>query len=274
MIGDHAGLAEASRLGLLPRNVRRAVVHGNPDRVTEQAKLLEYATKVAEKRGFTTYAGKFHGVDVLISSIGMGTGSAAIVIEELRDIGIDKIIRIGTCGAYLRDMKPGDLAVPTASLVDSSALRYISPDYLHNWSTTELPPWASMRDGFVFVDGFDEVKNAITKSLDEEVRGMSHQFEHKYSVGPIHDKDVLHAWREEFSLRPTELTKLKEKVKGITIATDMETGALFTISHLRSMRSGSILTAVDFLADEEKVKAQDEGLQIAYRASLTAITRL
>jgi uridine phosphorylase len=60
----------------------------------------------------------------------------------------------------------------------------------------------------------------------------------------------------------------------MAIATDMETGALFTISHLRKMKSSSILTAVDFSADQEKVRAQNEALQIAYRASLTALTRL
>jgi len=271
MLGDHLGLVQAKREGLISRDIKRAVIHGNPDRVIEHAKLLDESRLVAEKRGFTTYEGKYEGVPVLISSTGMGTGSAAIAIEELGELGINRMIRAGTCGAYLKDARPGDIIIPTKALIDGPALRYLAPNYLRSLSSNDLPKWTSMRNSFVFVEGFRTVSDTIARVLDQELRCGGHEFSHRYFTGPIHDKDVLHAWRTQYSLRSYELKKLKDQVGTLTVATDMETGVLFTISHMRKIESGSILTVVDFSADEEKVRAQDEALRIAYRTSLRAL---
>jgi len=274
MLGDHLGLAQAKRERLIAEDVTRAVIHGNPDRVMEQAKLLDESRLVAQKRGFTTYTGKHQGVPVLISSTGMGTGSAAIAIEELRELGIERMIRVGTCGAYLKDAGPGDFIIPTKALIDGPSLRYLSPNYLRCLPPSDLPDWAPMSEGFVFIEGFSKVNEVMTRVLSEELERNGHQFLHRYFTGPVHDKDVLHAWRTEYSLKPFELEKLKDQVRKLAIATDMETGVLYTISHMRKMESGSILTIVDFSADEEKVRAQDEALGIAYRTSLRALISL
>lgn len=271
MLGDHLGLAQAKREGLIAKDITRAVIHGNPDRVIEQAKLLDESRLVAQKRGFTTFAGKYEGVQVLVSSTGMGTGSAAIAIEELRELGTNRMIRVGTCGAYLKDARPGDLIIATKALIDGPSLRYLSPNYLRSLSLNDLPSWASVKDSFIFVEGFRTVSDAIARVLGEELECGGHEFLHRYFTGPVHDKDVLHAWRAEYSLRSSELEKLRDQVRKLTIATDMETGVLFTVSHMRKMESGSILTVVDFSADEEKVRAQDEALRIAYRTSLRAL---
>jgi len=79
---------------------------------------------------------------------------------------------------------------------------------------------------------------------------------------------VLHAWRTKYRLTTFELERLKDQVRKRAIATDRETGVLFTISHMRSRESDSILTAVDFSADEEMIRARDEALRIAYKTSL------
>ena len=267
-------MAQAKRRGLVPKDARRAVIHGNPDRVVEQAGLLDDSRLVADKRGFVTYTGKYDGVEVLISSTGMGTGSAAIAIEELRDLGIDRMIRVGTCGAYVKDAMPGDIVIPTEALIDGPALRYFAPDYLRSLPSSKLPRWARVKRGFIFVEGFREVSERLTDALGEETRCSGWELSHRFFTGPVHDKDVLHAWRAECSLRPSELEKLKSRVRKLTVATDMETGTLFTVSHMRGMKSGSILTVVDFAADEEKVRAQNEGLRIAYKTSLKAIASL
>ena len=54
------------------------------------------------------------GVDVLVMSTGMGGTSAAIGIEELRRIGVDTLIRVGSCGAlqsHIRPKCPGEFRV-------------------------------------------------------------------------------------------------------------------------------------------------------------------
>lgn len=273
MPGDHLGLANARGRGFFPEDVRRAVVHGNPDRVIQQARLLDQPRLVARKRGFTTYTGKYEGVSVLISSTGMGSGSASIAMEELIQLGINLMIRVGTCGAYLKDAKPGDLFVPTSALVDGPALRYLSPDYLHNWPPRDLPKWVSTRKGFVFVEGHREVSTLITRLVNEELRSGRCQYSHTCFEGAVHDKDILHAWRTEYSLKPSELERVREQIRGLTVATDMETGTLFTISRMRKTVSGSLLTAVDFSADQESEAAQNEALKIAYKTSLEVLAR-
>jgi len=131
MLGDHLGLKEALDKGFISKDVKRAIVHGNPDRVSEQAKLLKGAKLVAKKRGFITYVGEYNSAKIMISSTGMGSGSASIAIEELIEFGIEKIIRVGTCGGYLNEIKPGDLVVPTATLIETPVLRYLYPNYMH-----------------------------------------------------------------------------------------------------------------------------------------------
>ncbi|MCS7116728.1 MAG: hypothetical protein NZ896_04565 [Nitrososphaerales archaeon] len=268
MLGDHLGLKSAK----IPKGLSRAVVHGDPDRVAKHAELLDEIQSFVKKRGFVTCIGKYEGLDIVISSIGMGSGSASIAIEELIELGINRIIRVGTCGAYRNDIKPGDLIVPTEVLIDGPILRYICPNYIHDWPPKDLPKWAYVKEGFVFVDGFHDLNGKLVNFIIEELKGKD--YSHRYFLGPIHDKDILHAWRLEYNLKPHELNMVRERVRRLTIATDMETGSLFTISHLRGIKSGSILTVVNFLANEEELRAQNEALEIAYRTSLKTLANL
>jgi uridine phosphorylase len=269
MLGDHLGLKEALDKGFISKDVKRAIVHGNPDRVSEQAKLLKGAKLVAKKRGFITYVGEYNSAKIMISSTGMGSASASIAIEELIEFGIEKIIRVGTCGGYLNEIKPGDLVVPTATLIETPVLRYLYPNYMHE-KMLDMPKWMFLKDGFIFVEGFKEVYDKIIENLEIELKN---QAGHHYFVGPVHDKDILHAWRPEYNRMPNELILLKNKIKQLTIATDMETGSLYTISHLRGVKSGSLLVVVDFFADQKTIGIQNNALNIAYNVSLKAITK-
>ena len=44
-----------------------------------------------------------------VQATGMGAPSAAIVIEELIQLGADRLIRIGTCGGLQPQLELGDL---------------------------------------------------------------------------------------------------------------------------------------------------------------------
>jgi len=134
----------------------------------------------------------------------------------------------------------------------------------------DMPKWMFLKDGFIFVEGFKEVYDKIIENLEIELKN---QAGHHYFVGPVHDKDILHAWRPEYNRMPNELILLKNKIKQLTIATDMETGSLYTISHLRGVKSGSLLVVVDFFADQKTIGIQNNALNIAYNVSLKAITK-
>jgi uridine phosphorylase len=272
LAADHLGLAEIQKKQLLISNLN-AIVHGDPDRVHEHAKLLRDYKLIASKRGFVSYLGYYKDRPVLITTSGMGAGSAAIVFEELIEHRVRNILRVGTCGSYREDIRPGDIVIPTEVLLEGPSLRYIFPDYLRNRELDSRIDWLYVKDGFYFVKGFQSMYGILRESIVRvlEEMGVSSI---GYHLGPIHDKDVLHAWREEYSMNAKALAEIKNKVRALTIATDMESGALYTIARMRGIVAGSLLVVVDFFADEETRRRQLESMKIAYRTSLEAISMI
>ncbi len=90
---------------------KRVLMPGDPNRARYIAiKYLENPRIVNSLRGEFAFTGKYKGVDVTIFSSGMGIGSMGIYSYELfNDYDVDYIIRIGTAGSYLDDLKVYDL---------------------------------------------------------------------------------------------------------------------------------------------------------------------
>ena len=77
---------------LLPGDPRRALI------VAEA--LLERPVMFNHARGLWGYTGLARdGKPLSVQSTGMGGPSAAVVVEELIDLGARRLVRIGTCGA-------------------------------------------------------------------------------------------------------------------------------------------------------------------------------
>ncbi len=93
----------------------RVVICGDPARVEALSKLLERPRLVNTNRGFIAYTGKFNNKYVTIVAHGIGQPSAAIVIEELAQLGAKEMVRLGTCGGLDETMKVGDLVVPVGA---------------------------------------------------------------------------------------------------------------------------------------------------------------
>ena len=96
----------------------RILTVGHPARADMFAQLLDAGSirlHQVSSRGFVTYTGTYHGVEVSIVSIGMGLPMMDFFVREVRSV-IPKgteiyIIRIGTCGGLQRDISPGTIAV-------------------------------------------------------------------------------------------------------------------------------------------------------------------
>ena len=95
---------------------RYAILPGDPGRVEKIAAHLANPRFVAQNREYTTWVGEIEGKPVYVMSTGMGGPSAAIGIEELHQIGVDTVIRIGTCGGMALPVKGGDLVVATGAI--------------------------------------------------------------------------------------------------------------------------------------------------------------
>ena len=69
------------------------IVPGDPGRVPLIASFLDDAQEVAYNREYCTYRGHYKGVDISVTSTGIGGPSAAIAIEELAKVGAQVMIR-------------------------------------------------------------------------------------------------------------------------------------------------------------------------------------
>ena len=72
--------------------------------------------------GFT---GTFEGAPISVQSTGMACPSSGIVFEELVQLGVRRLIRVGTCGAIGDGVGFGAVVIAlSASCDDTTPLRY------------------------------------------------------------------------------------------------------------------------------------------------------
>jgi DeoD family purine-nucleoside phosphorylase len=190
-------------------------------------------------RGMLGYTGTFRGKPVSVQTSGMGCPSAAIIIEELAQLGVRKLMRVGTCGGLQPDMSMGDLIVAlSATPADSTVSHYLGGE-----------PHAPTAD-------FGLVHEAVhqAKELGKPVR-----------VGPVVSSDIFYQPDQGLAARWSE--------RGI-LAVEMEAAILFTLGALRKIRAGCLLIVSDvivegefvYMSDEEMRRAVDEMTELALHA--------
>ena len=94
----------------------RVLLPGDPHRALVVAQALLGGPKMFNhNRGLWGYTGVARdGEPLTIQSTGMGGPSAAIVVEELIDLGARTLLRIGTCGALRDGFELGQIVVAEA----------------------------------------------------------------------------------------------------------------------------------------------------------------
>lgn len=189
--------------------VRYTVLPGDPERVKRAGRFLTDVTELAVNREYKSIVGSYEGVRIMVMSTGMGGASTGIAVEELRRIGVDVMIRIGSCGALQPDIRLGDLIIANGAVRDEGASKaYIEGIY------PAVPD--------------SELMFAVIEAAKDR------QF--SYHVGTIRSHDSFYTDRED------EIDRYWSS-KGI-LGADMETAALFTIGALRGVKTASILNTV------------------------------
>ena len=97
---------------------RYVFLPGDPGRCEAIAAHFDNPVHIGANREYNIYTGYLLGEKVSVCSTGIGGPSAAIAMEELKNIGADTFIRIGTCGGIALDVLPGDV------IVANGAIRY------------------------------------------------------------------------------------------------------------------------------------------------------
>src|SRR5262245_20334059 len=100
---------------------------GDPDRVPEVARRLEGARELGRFREYVTWQGRWNGLDLTVTSHGVGGAGAAVAFEELILGGARTIVRLGTCGSFLPEIRSGDLIVATAAVREDGVSQQLLP---------------------------------------------------------------------------------------------------------------------------------------------------
>jgi uridine phosphorylase len=104
----------------------RALLPGDPGRAIALAQALfeETARMFNHNRGLWGYTGTaLDGEPLTVQSTGVGGPSAAIVLEELCDLGLRCAIRVGTCAALDGGPAPGEVVAVRDVLAADGASR-------------------------------------------------------------------------------------------------------------------------------------------------------
>ncbi len=207
---------------------------GDPRRAQYIAEnFFEDAKLVTEERGMLGFTGTYKGTPVSVQATGMGCPSAAIVTAELIQLGARNLLRIGTCGGYNRHLRLGDLVIATAATPNDGTVS----------SITRGLPYAPAAH-------FDVVHAAHHAAENSGRRTF---------VGPIVSSDLFYDPEEEPATLWGELGVL---------AVEMEAAAIFTLSAMRGVRAGCLLTVSDTIG-EEIVRISDEDLRNAVDNMMT-----
>ena len=201
---------------------------GDPLRAKYVAEtFLEDVVERNTERGLLGYTGTFAGRPVSVQATGMGCPSAAIVIEELAQLGVERMLRIGTCGGLQPDMQLGDLIVAVSAVAADSTAAHLVGE-----------PHAPTADWQLVHGAVHEAKE-----LGRAVR-----------VGPIVSSDLFY--------NPDDGQYARWSARGI-LAVEMEAAVLFTLGALRGVRAGCLLTVSDVVVEGEFVRISDEEMRAA-----------
>lgn len=101
---------------------KTVIMPGDPLRAKYIAEtFLDDARLVNNVRGIQGYTGTYHGKPVSVMASGMGMPSMGIYSYELFNFyDVERIIRVGTCGALDKDTKLGSVILAQAACSDSN----------------------------------------------------------------------------------------------------------------------------------------------------------
>lgn len=105
-----------------------AIIMGDPARVDTIAKLMDHVVPWACNREYKSIIGMYKGKKILAMSTGIGAPSAGIAVEEMHNVGIKRVIRVGSAGAMQHDIPLGQLVIAEGAVRDDGLSRKYVPE--------------------------------------------------------------------------------------------------------------------------------------------------
>ena len=209
---------------------KTVLMPGDPLRAKHIAETyLKNAVLVNDIRGIQGYTGEYKGKKISVMASGMGIPSIGIYSYELyHAYDVDNIIRVGTCGALLKDINVRDIIVGTGACTDSN--------YAANFGL----------NGTISAVGSFE----ILKKVDEKTKEM--KFENKVRFGQLFSTDVF------YKDKPDTLDWTKMGV----IAVEMEAYALYLNAARAGKRALSICAVSDNIVSHQELTAEERSKSV------------
>ena len=207
-------------IGCAPGDVGRyCILPGDPGRCAAIAAYFDNPAHIIQNREYNTYTGTLLGEKVSVVSTGIGGPSAVIALEELKAIGADTFIRVGTCGGIRLDVQSGDVVIATGAIRYEGTSREYAP--------IEFPA----------VSDF-----AVLSALVEAAKDTGTP----WHTGVVHCKDSFYGQHSPGRMPVSyELEQKWEAWKRLgVLASEMESAALFTAAAALGVRCGSVFHVV------------------------------
>ncbi|WP_163971544.1 purine-nucleoside phosphorylase [Oceanobacillus halotolerans] len=186
--------------------------------------FLEDVTQYNQVRGMYGYTGTYKGERISVQGTGMGVPSISIYVNELiQSYDVQKLIRVGTCGALQKDVKVRDVILAQGSTTDSQINRMI-------FNGIDYAPLAN----------FDLLKNAYDVGVE---KGLN------LKVGNVFTSDTFYRDNAQ------EVNELLAKYN--VLAVEMETTALYTLAAKFDRQALSVLTVSDHILTGEETTAEE-----------------
>jgi purine-nucleoside phosphorylase len=169
------------------------------------------------------YTGTYKGQRVSVMGTGMGIPSISIYTNELiRFYGVKKLIRVGTCGGFKKDIKVRDLIIAMSAHTDSAINQ-------HRFHGIDYAPTAS----FKLLDKAYHI--AVEKGM------------------PVHVGSIFSS--DTFYQDDANVSKLMAEYG--TLGVEMEAAALYTIAAKFNVDALAICTVSDHLVTGEATTAEE-----------------
>ena len=227
----------------------RAILVGDPGRIDLFAAELDEARSVGENRGLRVVTGSYRGTPLTVCAFGMGAPIAVIVLEELAQLGVRTVLRVGTVMTLLPEAL-GQLLLARAGIRGEGT------------SHTYLPADAPATADPELLDA----ARAAVEALGE-----------RYRVGVVASLDGFYS--QMFAARGDREEQVAEELARLAragaAAVDMETAALLAVAPLVGVRAGSLCLATVDASTRQKLDGPErhEAEERLVRAALAVIVR-
>lgn len=202
----------------------RVLMPGDPLRADFfSKKFLKNPRCINNTRGMLAYTGEYNDELVTIMGSGMGQPSINIYVNELiNDYNAKEIIRVGTCGAFQKDLDIGDIVLAQSASTDASHNKRV-------FNQMDFAPNCS----------FNLLLNAYNYCCANNITPF---------VGNVLASDSF------YNDNPDEW---KIWARHGVLAVDMETNALYTTCLKNQVKCLSILTVSDSLITKKSSSSED-----------------